>query len=203
MPYYGQTQTQLFPGRVLHIAGTRVLTAANAAALPSTGRVIQGGEPSGYVDHGSIVAGRVDINVDMPKEEIQLGRIPSAARFYLGSQRGQVRFQMQEYQPEMVDIAGGSGLGVPLTGSGFKQVYIGGQLPPIRRLLLLDDFDVDQAVDATEVWKQYWWTNPNVQGGGTFTRAENGLAWVIPTEYELLKFEIGSINRMLEFRAIS
>lgn len=201
MPFLGITQDPLNPGRVFHIAGTRAFVAVNEAALPVPTRIVDGAEPSGYSDHGTLVAGRVELNFEIPKEAINIGRIPAPIRYYLGTQSGSIKFSMQEYQPEQVDLAAG-GDGIPEQDTGFQRVYIGGQLPPQKRILLLDDFDIDADIDATEPWRQFWWTSPTVQGGGTFTRAEEERGYVLPMEYNCLVFTVGGYGRLIEFRAI-
>jgi len=201
MPGYAYDQRQVNPGRVLHIAGSRILTAPKNAFLPTVHQILIGAEPSGYVDHGSIVAARVEISVELTKETIDLGRIPTPARAYLSAQRGTIRANLQEYQPEQIDLATG-GSGTPEFGTNFKRSYIGGKLGTEKRILILDDFDTDPLVDA-EIWYQYWFTSPDAQSGGSFTRAEEKAAFVIPIEYELLAFSVGGFNRLLEYRAIS
>jgi hypothetical protein len=201
MPGYAYTQEQKFSTRVLHIAGSRVLTAPQNQALPTVGQVLIGAEPSAYFDHGSIVSALVEINLELTRESIDLGRVPTPARFYLSAQKGTIRFRMQEYQPEYIDLAAG-GTGTLETGSGFVRSYLGGKLGTVRRILILDDFDTVVGVDA-EPWYQFWFTNPNAQCGGTFARGEEKAAFVIPIEYDLLRFSQGGFNRLLEFRAIS
>lgn len=201
MPFYGIDQRPKYDSRVFHIAGTRVLLAERAALLPDPGRIVQGDEPSGYADCGTIVGGRVELNFEIPKEAINIGRIPAPIRYYMGTQSGSVRFALQEYQPESIDIAAG-GLGTPEAQSGYERVWIGGQLPPEQRILMLDDFDVNADIDNTEPWLQYWWTSPTVQGGGTFTRAEEERAYTMPVEYNPLVFIDNEYGRLMEFRAI-
>lgn len=201
MPFYGINQTPKYSSRVFHIAGTRVLLAERDFELPDPGRITQGDEPSGYSDCGTIVGGRVEINFEIPKEPINIGRIPAPIRYYMGTQSGSIRFSMQEYQPESIDIAAG-GLGTPEAQTGYERVWIGGQLPPEQRILLLDDFDVSSDVDATQIWQQFQWTSPSVQGGGTFTRADEERAYVLPVEYNALVFVDGDYGRLMEFRAI-
>ena len=197
---FGLTQARSI-SEPIGISGRRILSAAKSAALPSPVKIEIGSVPSAYFDHGSIVQGRVDVQVEINIDSIDLGRIPSPHRFYITGQRGTIRANLQEYQPEMISLAAG-GTGVPTTASGYSQVYIGGQLGAERRILVMDDFDVDFATDGFG-WDQYWWTTPNAQAGGSFTLAEEKAQTVVPIEYQLLVFDISGVNRLLEYRAIN
>lgn len=196
----GVTQERRFSSQPISISGRRILTAANSAALPTALKIIAGSLPTGYTDLGSMVAGKVDVSVTINKQSIDLGRIPSPHRFFIASQSGQVKAQMQEYQPEMIDTQAG-GTGTVATAAGYSYVYIGGRLGSLRRILIFDDFDVDFANDGFG-WDQYWWTNPTAQAGGSFTLTDDKLATVIPVEFELLAFAISGINRLLQFVGI-
>lgn len=196
----GLTQERRFSTQPIPISGRRILSAAKNAALPSPAKIVAGALPTGYVDHGSVSQGRVEVNVEINKDSIDLGRIPTPHRYYITGQRGTIRAQLQEYQPEMVDLQAGN-TGVPLTAAGYSEVYIGGKLGSERRILVFDDFDVDFAADGF-LWDQYWWTSPNAQAGGTFTLAEEKAATVIPVEYELLYFTQGNFSRLLHYLAI-
>jgi hypothetical protein len=187
--------------RIFHLSGTRVFTADRLTAIPDPTSELNS-EPSGWFDHGTIVGGIVNINVELTRESVDVGRIPTADRFYLSAQRGTIEFRMQEYQPENISLAsGGDGTLVP-DGNGNDRVLMGGELPVERALLLVDDFDPTAKASANEPWAQYLYYTPNAQGGGTFTRGEEKAYWVIPATYDLLRHVIDDINRLLQFYPI-
>lgn len=198
---FGLTQGRRFSSQPIGISGRRILTAAASAALPTAAKIVSGSLPTGYVDHGSIVQGLVNITVTINVDSIDLGRIPSPHRFYITGQKGNITANLQEYQPEMIDLAAG-GDGSPATGSGYTEVYIGGVLGDERRILVLDDFDVDFASNGFN-WAQFWWTQERAQAGGTFTLGEEKAQTVVPIDYNLLTTDVSGINRLLYFRAIN
>lgn len=198
---FGLSQSLRFSSQPIPISGRRILSAAKNAALPTAAKIVSGSVPTAYTDHGAVVQGKVNVQVDINIDSIDLGRIPSPHRFYITGQKGTIGANLQEYQPEMVDLAAG-GTGTPATASGYSQVYIGGRLGAERRVLVIEDFDVDYTNDGYS-WDQFWWTTPDAQAGGTFTLAEEKAETVIPISYNLLNFEISGIERLLEMRAIN
>jgi hypothetical protein len=195
----GLTQDRRFSSRPIPIAGRRLFSATFGQALPPALK-IGTTAPTGYDDHGSVLLGKVDVSVEITKQSIDLGRIPTPHRFYIESQRGTFKATLQEYEPEIISLAAGQD-GVPTTAAGYSQVYIGGALGSVRRFLVIDDFDVDNTNDSFP-WDEYWWTTSNGQLGGTFALGEDKAATTIPIEVELLAMSISGVNRLLEFRAI-
>jgi hypothetical protein len=202
---FGITQDKRFSSQPLCISGRRLLSADPTTPLPTPGKIVLGAIPTGYTDHGSIVKGLVNIAVDITLDTIDLGRIPSPSRYYIGGQKGNIKANLQEYQPEMVSLAAG-GTGTPtVVGSGptgYTQVYMGGKIGSIRRVLVVEDFDVDFATDGFN-WAQFWWHSANSQAGGTFTLTEEKAETVIPIDYNLLVVEINNVNTLLESRMIN
>lgn len=203
-PYTGE---QRFDDRIFHLTGTSVLTAAKDTALPAFAELVA--EPSGYIDHGTIVNQIVTLNVEVSTETVDQGRVPTAKRYYLSGQKGSATGQMQEYQPEMISLASG-GTGTPETSDesntpyagGVLRVDIGGRLGVERRILLVDQHDPDAVAGADEPYVQYWHTNSNVQSGGSYTRAEVKAYFVIPFTYNFLSMPESGVNLLLKFYAI-
>lgn len=199
---FAMSQARRFSTQPIPISGRRILSGAKDLTLPTAAKIVAGSLPTGYTDHGSVVQGKVDISVELNVDSIDLGRIPTPHRFYITGQTGFVRANMQEFQPEMVSLAAGQS-GTPATATGYSNVYIGGALGSERRVLVVNDFDIDFTNDGY-LWDQIWWTTPDGQCGGSFTLAEEKtVQTVIPIEYKLLAFDISGINRLLESRWIN
>lgn len=202
MSYFPQDQE--YPTRVLHVPSERVLSAGAGATLPALAQVYDGAEPSGYIDHGMIKDGIVQIAVEHSSDSIDGGRIATPFRYFLTARKGSAKYEMQEYQPESVNIAASyASDNVPESGSGYKRVRIGRGVQILRRLLILGCFDVNKSEDASEPWTQYWHTTPTAQGMGGYSSAQNKLANTVPHEYMFLAYSSGAQNYLLDFYALS
>jgi len=201
----GIGQDRRFATQMVGVSGRRLVSALSSVAAPSTITPITGAPPAGYIDHGSIVQGKVEVSVDVSQDSIDIGRLPSPLHYYMTGQKGMIKCSQLEYQPEMIDLAtGGDGVIAPVAAGGgsreYKYIAIGGQLGSQRRVLVYDSFDVDFTNEGFR-WDQYWWL-ALAQASGTFAQAEEKAAVVVPIEFNLLAQSIASVNRLLEFYAI-
>jgi hypothetical protein len=201
----GLGQDRRFSSQMIGVSGRRLLSALSSVANPTTIAPISGAPPTGFVDHGTIVGGKVEISVDVNVDSIDIGRLPSPLHYYMTGQKGMIKCSQEEYQPEMIDLAAGGDGDLdetPAAGGSraYMHFYIGGQMGAQRKLIVYDSFDVDFANDGF-AWDQYQWLAIG-QASGSFTQAEEKAAIVVPVEYNLLTQSVDSVSRLLEFYAV-
>lgn len=193
----GITQ-QRISSQPIPISGRRLLSSLPTTTLPPS-KIVAGAIPAGYEDHGSILAGAIELSIDITKDVIALGRIPSPKKQYITGQSGVLKMKLQEFQPEIISFSTSFDSNVS-TGLGYSYVYLGGKMSGTRRVLIFDDFDVD--LNDGFHWAQFWWTNPYAQFSGSFALQDDKLATVIPYEIYLKDYLVSQQDTLLEFRAI-
>jgi hypothetical protein len=197
MAHPGITQDKAYASRPMHLAGGRAYTAIEAAALPTLAQITS--TPSGYADLGVIVDANIDFSVELTRESIDRGLIATPDSFYLKSQKGTVKMQLEEFQPESFSFAAGT-RGAVIAVSGGVRVDLGGALGNVERILIAEDLSVLLGVNG-QPYSQFWLSHPRAQCGGSVTKAKVKDYSVIPIEYDLLANQVGGVNLLLSMYA--